>query len=75
MQDGQPALSVQIDNERYRTKRPFYYCADCKGPVPPDLPPPAPRETPGNHRTKTMTSIFSEGQKVRMALERRLHRS
>lgn len=58
LSDGEPALFVTIDsvNENggfYKVKRPFIYCAECKGPAPPGLPPAAPRQ----NRTSRMTPL------------------
>ena len=49
LRDGDPVLLVSIDG----LKRKFSYCAECKGPAPPDLPPAGPRQ----QRTSRMTPI------------------
>lgn len=70
LREGDPALAVKADIAPYHQKRPFLYCAGCKGPAPPDLAPAGPKQ----QRTKTMTSVFGVGATIRADLERRLKR-
>lgn len=68
--DGEPVLLVTIEG-RFRVKKPFTYCVECRGPAPPGLPELAPRQP----MTKRATSILGVGMQIRAELERRLRPS